>query len=342
MPIAKRPGSPFYWYSFNLGGRRFRGSTGTASKSQAKEVERDQIALARAGLKTSGEWPLLMVLNAYWHERAKHKADSATIETTLGRLQKALGRTTKASELTAGALMDYRAKRRGEDRVELYTVNRDFAYLHSAYAHCHRHHRQPMPAIDWKDLKAKEPDWRKRFLSRAEYLALMTAADPSIRPIILCAVLTGLRKTAILSLDWRQVKLEERLIQVRLKGGRGHSVKIAPPLMAALSTMPSRRGKVFDTTNFRKRWDAAVKAAELEDFRFHDLRHTFASWARQRGADIADISDALGHSSIQMSMRYAHVKADEHVTAFDRVSDGFGHNLGHNAGENGGNLLETA
>jgi integrase len=342
MSVRPRKGSPFLWYSFNVGGRRFRGSTGTASKSQAKEVERDQIALAKAGLQIAGEWPLLTVLNAYWHERAKHKADAATIETTLGNLQRALGRNLKASELTAGALMDYRAKRRGEDGVEAYTVNRDFAYLHSAYNHCRRHHRQPMPLIDWRGLRAAEPDWRKRFLSRVEYDALMSAADPSIRPIILCAVLTGLRKTAILKLDWRQVKLEERLIHVRLKGGRGHSVKIGAQLMAVISSMPHRKGRVFDVTNFRKRWDAAVKAAELEDFRFHDLRHTFASWARQRGADIADISDALGHTSIAMSMRYAHVKAEEHVTAFDRVSAGLGHNLGHTGAENGGKQGESA
>jgi integrase len=80
---------------------------------------------------------------------------------------------------------------------------------------------------------------------------------------------------------------------------------------------------VFDVTNFRKRWDAAVKAAELEDFRFHDLRHTFASWARMNGADLADIKEALHHSTLNMSLRYAHIKPDEHVTAFDRIAASF-------------------
>lgn len=334
MPVRKRKGSPFYWYSFNVGGRRFRGSTGKTTRAEAREVERDKLALAEQRALSGGEWPLLMIINAYWHERAKFKADAATIETTMGKLQKALGRRLKASELTAGALMDYRAARRGEDGVEAYTVNRDFAYLRSAYSHCNRHHRQPVPAIDWKDLKAAEPDWRQRFLSRSEYDALMEAAHPGIRPIILCAVATGLRKNNILTLDWRQVMLEERLIQVVKKGGRRLSVKIAPALMGALSTMPHRRGRVFDQTNFRRRWAAALKAAGIEDFRFHDLRHTFASWARQGGADIADICEALGHSSPAMSMRYAHVKADEHVTAFDRV----GHKIGHNAAKSGGKL----
>lgn len=339
MPVRKRQGSPFFWYSFNVGGRRFRGSTGKTTRSEAKDVERDEIALQSAKLRPVGEWPLLMVLNAYWHERAKFKADAATIETTLAKLQKELGRDTKASDLTAGALMDYRAKRRGEDDVEAYTVNRDFSYLMSAYNHCSRHHRQPRPNIDWKDLKAKEPDWRQRFLSRSEYDALMEVAHPSIRPIILCAVSTGLRKSNIISLDWRQVKLEDRLIQVIKKGGKRLTVKIAPVLRAALSrTAPKdRRGKVFNITNFRKRWEAAVGGAELEDFRFHDLRHTFASWARQEGADLADICEALGHSSPAMSMRYAHVKADEHVTAFDRV----GHKIGHTRRKSGRNQRKS-
>jgi hypothetical protein len=65
---------------------------------------------------------------------------------------------------------------------------------------------------------------------------------------------------------------------------------------------------VFDWTNFRKRWEAAVKAAGLVDFHFHDLRHTFASWARMNRADLADISEALDHSTVAVTMRYAHIK----------------------------------
>jgi integrase len=320
MPVRKREGSPFFWYSFSLGGRRFRGSTRKTTLAEAKEVERELYQLARKNQLRTGEWPLLMVLNAYWHEKAKDHRGHRTIETNLASLQKLLGSGLKASKLTGARLLEYRAIRRGEG-VQAHTVNREFAYLRAAYEHCRAHHSQPLPDVNWKTLKAKEPDWRTRFLSRTEYNQLMAVAHPDIRPIILCAVATGLRKDNILSLDWRNVSLDDKLIQVVLKGGRRHSVRISPPLMAALSSMPHRKGKVFATTNFRKRWDAAVKTAGIEDFRFHDLRHTFASWARQDGADIADVCDALGHTSVQMSMRYAHVKPDEAITAFDRVSD---------------------
>lgn len=265
-----------------------------------------------------------MVLSTYWQERAKHKASAYDIEGHFADLQRLLGRNKRTSALTDGDLMDYRARRRGERRrgriPQLYSINREFAYLRAAYEHCARFHKQPLPAIDWKGLKADEPAWRTRFLSREEYARLMAAAHPRIRPIILCAVATGLRKNNILTLDWRQVQLDTRTISARTKGNKAHIIRITPALMAALSALPHRRGRVFDTRNFRRLWYTAVAAAELEDFRFHDLRHTFGSWARQEGADLAAIRDDLDHSNIGMTLRYAHVKPDETITAADRVS----------------------
>lgn len=321
MSVYKRESSPFWWYSFSTDGRRFRGSTGRTSKREAEEVERDErhrLKQARHG----SDWPLLAVLNAYWNEHARFKRSSAMIHTHLAELQTGLGKNLRTSRLTAGALMDYRARRRGTG-VQAHSVNREFAYLRAAYQHCAAHHGQPVPPIDWKKLRAQEPPHRIRFLSREEYDRLMAAAHPMLRPIILCAVTTGMRQANILALNWNQVRLGERAIQVkRIKGNKALTIRIGAALMAALSTTPAeaRRGKVFDTTGFRRRWYKAVEGAAIEDFRFHDLRHTFASWARQAGADIADICDALGHSSINMTMRYAHIKPDEHLTAFDRVS----------------------
>lgn len=319
MPVYRRSGSPFWWYSFTIGGRRFRGSTGRTAKREAEEVERDE----RHRLKQPAgrEWSLLAVLNAYWAEHARFKRTAGMIETHLAELQSGLGGATIASRITPGALMDYRARRRGTG-VQAHSVNREFAYLRAALEHCRQHGVQ-MPAIDWKKLKATEPPGRVRFLSREEYGRLMAAAHESLRPIILCAVTTGLRYGDIYRLDWRQIQLGERVIQIkRTKANKALTIRIGGALMAALSTTPPerRRGKVFTWTGFRRRWEKALRLADVEDFRFHDLRHTFASWARQAGADLADICEALGHSSITMTMRYAHIKPDEQITAFDRVS----------------------
>lgn len=324
MPVRKREGSPFLWYSFTVGGRRFRGSTGKTSKREAEEVERDKYQLAKQVATTDTDWNLLTVLNVYWNEQASHKASADGIFLHLADLQRILGKDKRTSQLTNGDLMDYRAKRRGEKRRGKYpaanSINREFAYLRAAYEHCARIHHQPMPRIDWKALRAKEPPGRKRFLSVDEYERLMKVAPKSLREIILCAVSTGLRKENILALDWDQVKLDRRVIHARIKGNKEHTVRITPALMAALSAMPDKTGKVFGRTNFRRRWEGALTEAKIADFRFHDLRHTFASWARQSGADLADICEALDHSSLTMTMRYSHIKPDEHTTAFDRVS----------------------
>lgn len=328
MPVSKRPDSPYWWYSISIGGRRFRGSTGKTTKREAEEVERDEYARIKRNQGRASDWTLQDVLSTYWTEHARLSRDAGTVETHFANLQALIGKDVRTSQLTSGDLMDYRARRRASKTprggmVQHHSINRELAYLRAAFEHCRRFHGQPMPDVDWRGLKAKEPPHRIRFLTRAEYDALLAVAHESIKPIIVTAVGTGIRQGDLFRLDWRQIKLDARLIELpKIKGGKAHVVRLSPAVIAALSRTPAekRRGRVFDLTNFRRRWDAALDAAGIEDFRFHDLRHTFASWARMAGADIADICEALGHSSIAMTMRYAHIKPDEHVTAFDRVS----------------------
>jgi integrase len=73
---------------------------------------------------------------------------------------------------------------------------------------------------------------------------------------------------------------------------------------------PDPKGYVFGSRNwntFRSAWEAALAAPKVEAFRFHDLRHTFASWLVQRGRTIKEVQEALGHQTIAMTMRYAHL-----------------------------------
>jgi len=332
MSVRKRKGSPFFWYSFNLNGRRFRGSTGKTAKREAEEVERAVYQQAKLVQRPKEDWTLQMVMSTYWTEHAQFKASAEMILRNFADLQRLLGKGTKTSELTNPDLIYYRAKRRGERRIgkdkkpirqrpKDYTINRELAYLHAAFTHCHVLHGQPMPTIRWKELRAAEPPWRRRFLGRDdEAPALMNVMPQNVREIVICAIVTGLRKGNILRLDWSQVSLAERAITVRIKGNKEHVVRIPPALMAILSTKAKREGKVFDTTNFRRRWEASMKGAGLRNFRFHDLRHTFGSWARKNGVDLPTLKEAFNHSDISMTMRYANVEPDEVETTFDGVS----------------------
>lgn len=223
------------------------------------------------------------------------------------------------ADLTNADMLDYRAARVAEG-IQPNGVNRDFAYLAAALRHAQTMHGKQIPSLAWKRIKVAEPPHRTRYLSREEYGRLLERCSPELALIVKIAVATGLRKSNILRMDWREVDLSGGTITVTVKGNKRHSVKMAPALRAALSTLPHRTGQVLDTRNFRKQWEAAVRDARIENFRFHDLRHTAATWMRMGGADLADICEALGHSDVSVTMRYAHIEPEHHVTAFDRIS----------------------
>jgi integrase len=319
MSLCRRTGSPFWQYDFTVNGVRFRGSTGETGKREASKVEDDHKQAARKRAKRRKEWTVQTLCEAYWDEHAQHKPSHKTIFNQLLAVRRLIGKDRKLSSLTNASVMDYRAKRRGEG-LQPQSVNREVTILRAAMRHAATMHGVAIPDLQWERLKSDEPPPRQRYLTFEEWGELLKAAHPSIKPILICAVTTGLRKANILQMDWQQVRLSAKRISMTVKGGKIHEVRITPMLAAALSTMPKRKGRVFDGRNFEKRWRAALKAADLTDFRFHDLRHTFASWARQNGADIAAVKEALGHSDISMTMRYAHIKPDAEDTAFDKVS----------------------
>jgi integrase len=319
MSLYRRDGSPFWQYDFTVNGHRFRGSTGETGKREAVKVEDDHKQAARRKQQRTKEWTVQTLCETYWSEHGQHARSASTILGQLASLRRHLGKDRKLSSITNASMMDYRAKRRG-DGLEKHSINREITIMRAAMRHVAELHAVNVPALHWEKLKTEEPPPRQRYLTFEDWGTLLAAAHPSLKPILICAVTTGLRKGNILTLDWSQVRLSAKRITMTVKGNKIHEVRITPLLAAALSVMPKQKGRVFDTRNFEKRWRAAVKTAGLEDFRFHDLRHTFASWARQNGADIADVKEALGHSDISMTMRYAHIKPDADDTAFDRVS----------------------
>lgn len=322
MSLYQREGSPFWWYDFTVNGQRFRGSTGKETKREAKKVEDDEKRRARDGNKRPAEWRLHDLCRTYYDQHARDKRSAPTILYQLAKLRDIIGKDRRLLSITNATMMDFRQAREREG-VSVSSVNREIVILRAAMRFAAEMHEIPVPRLSWTKLMKEEPPHRIRFLSFDEYRALVDSAHVQLRPIIICAVTTGLRKDNILRLDWSQVKLGHRVIQTAIKGNKAHTVRISNQLSAILSTTApdARTGIVFPCPNFEKRWRAAVKAAAITDLRFHDLRHTFASWARQSGADLADLKEGMGHSDISMTLRYAHIKPDSTETAFDRVSD---------------------
>lgn len=325
MHLYRRADSPVWWVAFTLDGRRLRRSTRQTGKVAARLAAVGIIAEERQRRPVASAWRLDHLTGTWLAQHGAMRADRATVTYQLANLNRLLGGGTLVRDLTAADIIAYRAERKGEG-VGNASVNRELALLRACIRWAAELHGQEPPAglRSWRGLMLKEPEGRMRALEPGQYRALVDAADDELRTMILLAVTTGLRRDNIRGLTWGQVHLAEARIDVVQKGGRAHSVRLTHPVIAALARLP-RGGAadcVFPAPNWRRRWERARARAGLpEGFRFHDLRHTFATWARHGGIDIADLKDAMGHSSIQTTMRYAKVLPIARRTAFDAATE---------------------
>jgi len=186
---------------------------------------------------------------------------------------------------------------------------------------------------DWKWLdsspmrkirKPKETEGRVRFLSGSERTALLTACRESsnamLYPIVLIALSTGMRYGEIMKLSWKDVDFEKRrMILHHTKNGQTRAVPLVGPAldeMVKLSKVRRIDGKLIfgirtykgeRAISIRGAWESAVAKAGIENFRFHDLRHSAASELAMSGASLAEIAEVLGHKTLVMVKRYAHL-----------------------------------
>ena len=203
------------------------------------------------------------------------------------------------------------------------TIRRYLATLSSLFSFAGRSGwlvQNPVAQFDKRSLPESPP--RTRFLSREEYRRLIAAAEPHLKPIVEMAVQTGLRSGELLGLRWDQLDLDRREIQlVVTKSNQPRVVPLSDRAVAIFVASPRIAESPFVFTNpstghryktVKRAFQTACRRSGIEDFRFHDLRHTFASWAVQNGADLYRVSRILGHSTLQMTTRYAHL-ATEHL-----------------------------
>jgi len=166
---------------------------------------------------------------------------------------------------------------------------------------------------------------RLRYLNEGEIQRLLDECRlPHLRMAVLTALNTGMRKGEILSLRWADIDLENRYIHVeKTKTLKRRDIYINDLLFSALKswrTHPDTDPEVlFPVKTIRRIYTEAVKRAGIADFRFHDLRHTFASHLVMKGVDLATVSELLGHSSIEMTMRYTHLSREHKMEAVKKL-----------------------
>lgn len=181
--------------------------------------------------------------------------------------------------------------------------------------------------------KFEESRGRERFLDDAERERLLEACAQSecaeLLPIVQLALATGARRGELTALDWSRVDLDKRRVTFNdTKNTDTRTVPLAAPAVAALRSWRKdrvRAGRVFPAPVHvvEKAWQAARTAAGLEDVRFHDLRHTAASYLAMSGASLLDIASILGHRTLAMVRRYSHLSEQHTTAAVDRMAAKF-------------------
>ncbi len=175
-----------------------------------------------------------------------------------------------------------------------------------------------------KVTKPKESRGRVRFLSDDERICLLKICKESsslyLYPVVVLALSTGMRRGEIMGLTWGVVDLKQgRAILHETKNGERRAVAITGHALEVLKEInkvrridcnllfPAKGNLPQKPVDLRTPWETAVKKAELHDFHFHDLRHSAASYLAMNGASLAEIAEVLGHKTLQMVKRYAHL-----------------------------------
>ena len=165
-----------------------------------------------------------------------------------------------------------------------------------------------------------------------EFQALYEAASPHFRPILLCAYMTGMRRSEIAKLKWKYVDLEDGYIHVvETKNGESRTIPIGESLLKNLANIKEHalsdfvfttpEGKPYTSlTSWKRAWSTALKKSGIKNGRFHDFRHTFVSnLIVNEKEDFATVMALSGHKDISMLKRYSHTHEDAKRNAIKKL-----------------------
>lgn len=329
MGLYKRKDSPNFWMSFRVGKRRTFESTGTSSKKLAQKIYAKRYTLTEGRFfKDQGETKTLKdMIERYSEEYLSRKEDPDRDKSTFRHLKEFFGEDTPLCEIeeTIGL---YEQFRRDAGRAPA-TIVRELGILRRMFNIAIKRWRwvkeNPVHFIELPVVRNE----RCRYLSKAEFEALdkvmAEQKEPEwLYPITRLALNTGLRQGNLLSLEFSWVDFEHRLIIIggaHMKNMENLGIPLTDEAYEILKARLKVRHKSTDlvfhedgervyTVKLQRAFKKVCKGAGIEDFRFHDLRHTFASYLRQKGVDLQVISQLLAHKDTRMTLRYAHLCVD--------------------------------
>lgn len=173
----------------------------------------------------------------------------------------------------------------------------------------------------------KEDNQKIRYLTEEEECRLFEFLPEHLKPIVICALQTGLRKSNILQLRWELVDMDFKFIEVLAQNNKGHKIikiPISDKLYKVLESLPRTSEYVFANPETKQPYKDisegftnACKKANIENFRFHDLRHTVATRLVGKGIDLRVVQEIMAHSTIVTTQRYMHPTPKRKIEAIE-------------------------
>lgn len=319
-------------------GGRNRSQQVHGSYELARKIERKKMSIRdenrHLDVKKEVNFRMSDLIDRYWEQYGAKKRSADREKSITEGIRDELGKLF-VREVDGAAISRWYQKLTAVRRVSEGTALRHFHVMHhlmekasTIWSKETGLERNPADAVEVR----RPDDARDRYLSESELRRLKTALDEKrmrrgtrdvnrttrrMRLIVLIALTTGMRASEIFGLCWSDVMYDEGLLAVRakLKGGKMRYVPLLPEVAGELKHYPAvisddrifppRKGAEGKRRRLEGSFEDLLKRAKISKFRFHDLRHTFASWYMMSGGDLYELAKILGHSNIKMTERYA-------------------------------------
>ena len=326
--LYRRPNSRCWWTRFTTpDGKEVRRSTGTEDKKDAEEYEaklkQELWRVARLGEKPKRTWPEAVVR---WLEETEHKASRQDDINLLRWLDGHFG-ALLLDEITTDRIDQAAKARKGTAPA---TKNRMLALIRAILRRAERQWGwiDRAPAVRMYSA----PNQRVRWITRDEADRLLAELPEHLSDMARFTLATGLRRANVTGLEWSQIDIPRRVAWIHPDQAKARKA-IGIPLNAdAVDVLRRRIGRdakwVFTykgrpiTQVSTAAWYKALERAGVEDFRWHDLRHTWASWHVQGGTSLQDLMAMGGWSSYDLVLRYAHLAPEHLAEAAARIESG--------------------
>jgi integrase len=327
MSIYKRGGN---WYiDFTFKGQRIRESIGPSRKGAEKVIAKKKAEIAENKFLDVRKDPDPITFHEFAKEylawsKANKKPLTVRCEIFFVREFEEEFGSTNIQEITTWQIEKWKVKKK--EHLKPASINREISLLKHMFTKAAEWGKvKENPTIRVKCLKCNNK--RVRFLMPDEVHRLLSNCADYLKPIVIAAVHTGVRKGEILGLKWEQVDFHHRIISLfDTKNHEGRDIPMDETVKVLLTGMEKKNTHVFLKEGQPLKFvdvsfKTAVRKSGIEDFHFHDLRHTFASnLVMQEGVELNDVRELLGHKNMSMTFRYAHL-SPKHKTRVINILD---------------------